>query len=112
MADAGIAMPAPRQFLGRTVLARYCGGGLSEGGLGVSVCEYDSTEKAERGKAYSTKAFASIPNRTLVVHQKSLLTLVAPTAPAQVQAAAVKQLFEKLDGSEAAPVPAATPDAN
>lgn len=97
MNDAGVSIPAAQQFLGRTVLARYCGGAMSDAGLGVSVCEYGSVEKAARGRTFADQTFAQVKHREVAVSRTSVLTTIAPTAETQVQAAAVKQLFEKLE---------------
>ena len=93
----GVAIARTRQVLGSTLGARYCSVALTEKGLGLAACEFESPESAEMGRAQSIARFdKAIPGRRLVVNGKTLLT-VAPAASALAEESqAATTLFATL----------------
>ena len=84
LAQAGVPVTdGPRQYVGSLVGAEYCVGGQTADGLGVSICEYASADKAAAGKALVEKRFAQLtPFRDIIVRGATTLTLTArPDAP-------------------------------
>lgn len=80
-----------KQVLGSTVGARFCSVVRSEGGVGLSVCEFDSEQAALQGRDFSQRTFDKvIPNRQLLVNRKTLLTVTRSQKTPQVEAEADK----------------------
>jgi hypothetical protein len=88
----------PKQFLAAQMLASFCKGGPTEGGLGISVCEYPDEEAARKGREYSLEKFkAANPNRIIVVNKKTTLTLItAAPIDSDVDAKRAAEIFQKL----------------
>lgn len=76
LGKAQIPVGATKQFMGRTVLANYCFGGITGRGTSVTLCEYSGVDAAKAGLAHSQTQFASIPRRTLIQNKATVLTLV------------------------------------
>lgn len=98
MTAAKIPVTNVKQFLGRTVLALYCSGGMTAHNTSVTVCEYADAEAAKVGLAHSEKQFAAIPMRTLTQNKASVLTLVraTDTPETKAEADAAIAVFSKL----------------
>ena len=81
---AGLAVTdGPRQYVALAAGADYCAGGATADGLGVTVCEYTTPDRATAGKATVERRFAALaPVRDIVVRGRTTLTLTArPDAP-------------------------------
>jgi len=73
---AGLAVAPPSQVLARTIGARYCAATGTPVGLALAVCEFADDAEAERGLAYSQRAFDRlVPGRTLLRNRSTVLTL-------------------------------------
>lgn len=73
---AGVSLTGRRQYLGATMKASYCAGGVTPDGIALSVCEYPSAEAAELGKRYMDKRFGAItPYARREVHGSTVLTI-------------------------------------
>jgi hypothetical protein len=87
------------QVLAHPIGARFCMSGMTDLGLTVVACEFSSDDEAQQGKAYSENTFGKIiPNRRLLVNQKTLLTLTPANQDAQLaaQASMTTQIFQTL----------------
>ncbi len=98
LGKAEIVVSNNKQFIGRTVLANYCFGGISGKAMTVTICEYASAEAAAAGLENSQKRAGSIPNRTLTQNKQTVLTLVRDGDSAENKAEADKaiEVFSKL----------------
>ena len=94
----GIAVNSVKQFMGRTVLANYCSGGLTALVTSVTVCEYATEAAAKAGLEQSAKQFASIRMRTLTQNKLTVLTLVRESDAPEKKAEAEKaiEIFKNL----------------
>lgn len=94
----GILLSRKRQVLASTVGALYCELAISDGGLGVSVCEYADEAAANAGGETSHRLFdAIVPGRTLLSHGGSVLTLThAENERAQRESRAIARTFQSL----------------
>jgi hypothetical protein len=94
--EHGVAVARTRQVLGSVVGARYCAVAMTERGLGVAACEYDSADSARAGMVSSQARFdQEIPGRRLLVNGKTLLT-VAPAGADGEEARTVTAIFAAL----------------
>ena len=76
---AGIAVTGTRQYLGVTVQASYCAGGVAADGVAISVCEYPTAKAADASRRFMEQRFAAMTSRTRrVVHGQALLTIAQP----------------------------------
>lgn len=94
----GLPIGDRKQFVARTVLAKYCYGGMTAKATTVTVCEYADAAAATKGLQHSEKQFAAIPNRTLTQNKGTVLTLVRGLANDETKADADKAIaiFSKL----------------
>ena len=77
---AEVRLKRTRQYLGATVNASYCAGGITDQGLAISVCEYTSEEAAADGMTFMEKRFAALtPHARRHVRGQTLLTIAAPS---------------------------------
>lgn len=110
MKAKGLVFKFEKQHLGAPFYAAYCMGSELGDDVALSVCEYTSAPGAEKGKAASEKAFASVPNRKLYLNGATMLTVregkLSPDNDKIV--AAVVETFQKL---KAAPAPAGSASA-
>lgn len=75
----GVTFGRKRQVLARLLDAQYCQATVSGNGLGLSLCVFVDDEAAQRGRANSQARFDRlIPGRTLIAHDRMLLTLTLP----------------------------------
>jgi hypothetical protein len=72
----GIAIERQQQVLATPIGARYCVAAVSKLGLNMSICEFATAEAAKAGRERSLKVFKSIQNRTLVLADRTMLTLI------------------------------------
>lgn len=72
LAAAGLRLPAPRQYLAAVVGARYCAGGITDDGLAISACEYDSAAAAASGLARAARRFPQLVGTRAVVQHDAL----------------------------------------
>jgi hypothetical protein len=79
------------QHLASPYSAKYCVEAHSDLGVYTDVCEFADEASAKKGMDASTKAFATVPNRTLLLNKKTLLTLRDST-PGPKSAEQVKTL--------------------
>lgn len=87
----GWTLGSEKQVLGSTVGARFCSVVRSPGGVGLSVCEFDSEQAALQGRDFSQRTFDKVmPNRQLLVNRKTLLTVTRSGKTPQVEAEAHK----------------------
>jgi hypothetical protein len=98
LADAGVVVESPRQYLGRTAHAGYCAGGTTTDGLAVAVCEYASAAEAVAGKRYVERRFAALDDvREIHVRGATTLTLTtAPERPLGATARVAARVFSNL----------------
>jgi hypothetical protein len=82
LADAGVVVDAPHQYLGATARADYCAGGTTADGLAVAVCEYASAEAAAAGRDHVERRYAAM-NSFREIHVRGATTLTLTTAPAR-----------------------------
>ena len=75
-ATAGVRVD-DKQYLATTARARYCRGGSTAEGLGVAVCEYESEDAANAGRAHVEKMFPNVPGRHIAVHGALSVTTTA-----------------------------------
>jgi hypothetical protein len=95
--EHGVAIARSRQVLAEVVGARYCALALTQDGLGVVACEYDSPEAAQAGLADSKAKFdKALPGRRLLTNGKTLLTLTAARAALEEESKTVTALFAQL----------------
>lgn len=94
----GILLSRKRQVLASTVGAHYCELAVSDGGLGVSLCEYTDEAAASAGSETSHRLFdAIVPGRTLLSHGGSVLTLThAESDRAEHESRAIARTFRSL----------------
>lgn len=94
----GILLSRQRQVLASTVGARYCELAVSDGGLGVTLCEYTDQDAARAGSESSHRLFdAIVPGRTLISHAGSVLTLThAESERARRESRAIVDTFQRL----------------
>lgn len=96
MAASGLSFEAPRQSLGRTVLALYCASADSPSGLAVTVCEYPGVEQAKRGLTEVTAVRGKMTGWQATVAKQSVLELlVRPGVPTE-KVEAVRAAFQRL----------------
>lgn len=74
LAKAGVELAEQKQYIAMTVKAQYCVGGQTADGLSVAVCEYESPEAAEQGRAFVSERFR-IPDLDRVIHVRGATTL-------------------------------------
>lgn len=107
----GLVLRSEKQHLGAPFYAGYCVGSELGDDVALSVCEFTSAAGAEKGKAASEKAFASVPNRKLHLNGATMLTVregkLSPDNDKIV--ATVVDTFQKL---KAAPAPAGSASAS
>ncbi|MBA3392142.1 MAG: hypothetical protein H0T89_05830 [Deltaproteobacteria bacterium] len=78
---AGVPVRGQRQYLGVTMQAGYCAGGVTLEGIAISVCEYTSPEAAEAGRRFMERRFAAMtPHAKRVLHGPTLLSITRPSA--------------------------------
>jgi hypothetical protein len=78
LAEAGVPVAEPRQYLGLTAAAAYCEGGHTPAGVAVAVCEYPDEAAAARGKAHVEQRYAALATqRTILVRGTTSLTVTA-----------------------------------
>jgi hypothetical protein len=95
---AGVTLLEMKQHLASPYAANYCMEGHTANGVYADVCEFSEAEKANASKEVSTKAFAAVPNRTLLVRKKTLLTIRqgSPGPKDAAEAKAMTAAFTKL----------------
>jgi hypothetical protein len=71
----GAKLLETKQHLASPFLAKYCMEAHTEEGVYTDVCEYGDEATATQGKDASSKAFSTVPNRTLYQNKKTTLTL-------------------------------------
>lgn len=92
-ARAGVPLRGTRQYLGVTMQASYCAGGVTPEGVAISVCEYATPEAAEAGKGFMDRRFAAMtPHTNRVLRGNTLLSIALPSpeAGSEVSSRAVK----------------------
>jgi hypothetical protein len=72
----GIAILREQQVLATPIGASYCVAAVSKVGLNLSICEFASAAAAKAGRERSLKLFKAIQRRTLLVADRTMLTLV------------------------------------
>ena len=82
--QAGLAPEDGRQYVARTVAARYCAGTRTAAGVAVAVCEYADDAAAREGRATMERRFP-MAHRRILVHGRNTVTLTsAPGAEGEV----------------------------
>ena len=71
----GATLHDPKQHLATPFSARYCMEAHTANDVVTDVCEFADDASATKGKEASTKAFGSVPLRTLYLNKKTMLTL-------------------------------------
>jgi hypothetical protein len=80
---AGVSVLTKRQYVGITMGASYCAGGMTRDDVAISVCEYASRTAAAAGKDFMDHRFARMtPFARRVVHGQVLLSITKPSANA------------------------------
>jgi hypothetical protein len=75
----GLAIARRQPVLATPVHAHYCMISSTQVGLSMSICEFDSEAAANAGRETSLRVFKTIPNRSLVLNGKTMLTLILPS---------------------------------
>lgn len=94
---AGLRVSDKQQHVASLYGAKYCLGAKA-GEVAYSVCEYDSAEAAKAGRELTMKALPA-PNRDIVVHEKTTLTVRQPavkTASSESAAKTSEDVFARL----------------
>jgi hypothetical protein len=94
----GLALLRRTPVLATPVHAHYCAIASTKVGLSMSICEFDSEAAAKAGRETSLQVFKSIPNRTLLLNGKTMLTLILPqdTDAIRAQRDKARTLFAQL----------------
>lgn len=74
--SAGIAIARKQQVLAAPLAARYCAVAASKAGLNLSLCEFDTVEHAKAGRDRSEAQGKALKGRTLLLVERTLLTLI------------------------------------
>jgi hypothetical protein len=91
LSRAGLAAAPPQQVLAETVGASFCMASRTGSGLGISVCEFTDDAAAERGVAYSRRAFDRlVPHRRLEQNGSTVLTISRSAAAPELDGDAAR----------------------
>lgn len=95
---AGLVQTEQRQHAAGPFGAAYCVGAKYDADVHASVCEYPSEEAAEKGREGSLKSFQKVPNRDVLRHGTTTLTLRqgAKTPASEAKVKKMIGAFEKL----------------
>lgn len=96
--DAGVKLEPHKQVLATALRAHYCEVASTTAGLGMSICEYDDLAQAKAGRERSETQFAAFGKRTLVLNEKTLLSLnpIEETPAVAAEKVKIVALFGKL----------------
>lgn len=101
LAQAGLGLPAPRQYLAAVASADFCAGGTTESGLSISACEYASAREAARAVARTEQRFPQmIGSRTVLFAGRLSVALSAAGHPPD--AATVQRVRDALGAGKLA----------
>ena len=76
LGGAGIRLTEQRQYLGATMSASYCAGGVTAEAVAISVCEYATVDAALAGKRLMDERFgAATPHARRVARKNAVLTI-------------------------------------
>lgn len=90
---AQLPVPSRRQYLGASLRASYCTGGVTRDGLAIAVCEYPDAEAAVAGKQLMDRRFAAMKQAaSRRAHRNTVLTIAGQTNPSNN--ALVERAFE------------------
>ncbi len=90
---AQLPVSSRRQYLGGTLRASYCAGGVTRDGLAIAVCEYPDATTATAGKQLMDSRFAAMKQVALrKAHRNTVLTIAGNTNPSN--SALVERAFE------------------
>jgi hypothetical protein len=76
--------------------AAYCVAAVSQAGLNLSLCEFQSADAARVGRERSKQTFRSLAGRTLELNGHTLLTLMPAVGQAARERALAQQRFAAL----------------
>jgi len=98
LAKGGVTVTDTRQYIGRTVFATYCFGGITSKVIALTVCEYGTEDAVKSALERSEKLYGVSPLRTMTVNKLTVLSLVRPTdaEEGKVEADKAIQIFSKL----------------
>lgn len=75
-ANAGIKLQERRQYVGSTMHASFCAGGLTTDHVTVAMCEYPDDKAAQAGLDYMNQYF-NFPDAHREMHHAAVMTVIA-----------------------------------